>query len=294
MGQNYESQMAIPKLPFGRTGHESTRILFGAAALGRVDQATADRTLEVLLQHGVNHIDVAASYGDAELRIAPWLKPEPNRFFVATKTGQRTKQAAREELHRSLDRLGVDHVDLWQLHNLADPIEWDIALSPGGAIEAAVEARDERLVRFIGVTGHGAQIAANHRRSLERFDFDSVLLPLNFVTMQLPYYAENFDALAATCHERNVAVQTIKSIAMRPWAGREHTATTWYQPLADQRDIDLAVWWVLGRPGVFLNSVGDLGLLPRVLDAASRFERQPSDDEMRGLIERSQPQPLFV
>ncbi|MDQ2942944.1 MAG: aldo/keto reductase, partial [Candidatus Dormibacteraeota bacterium] len=258
--------MAIPLLDFGRTGHKSSRTLFGAAALGRVRQDLADRTLEVLLRHGVNHIDTAASYGDAELRIRPWLKREPGHFFLATKTDQRTKAEAREELHRSLDRLGVDHVDLWQLHNLADPIEWDTALSPGGVIEAAVEARDQGLVRFIGVTGHGAQIAANHRRSLDRFDFDSVLLPYNFVTMQLPYYAENFEALVRTCAERKVAVQTIKSIALRPWSGRKHTRNTWYEPLQNQADVDLAVWWVLGRPGVFLNTVGDVDLLPLVLD----------------------------
>src|SRR5206468_12710497 len=142
----------------------------------------------------VNHIDVAASYGDAELRIAPWLRPSSaggyrEHFFLATKTGQRKAADAKEELHRSLDRMGVDHIDLWQFHNLADPIEWDIALSPGGVIEAAVQAREEGLVRFIGVTGHGAQIAANHRRSLERFPFDSVLLPYNFITMPPPYYA---------------------------------------------------------------------------------------------------------
>jgi aryl-alcohol dehydrogenase-like predicted oxidoreductase len=195
----------VPQDAFGRTGHNSSRTIFGAAALSKVTQAAADRTLEVLLRHGVNHIDVAASYGDAELRIAPWLKREPKRFFLATKTGERTAKRAREELHRSLDRLGVDHVDLWQLHNLADPIEWDTALSPGGVIEAAVEARDQGLIKWIGVTGHGAQIAANHRRSLARFDFDSVLLPFNFVTMQLRYYAENFEALARTCAERTVA-----------------------------------------------------------------------------------------
>jgi aryl-alcohol dehydrogenase-like predicted oxidoreductase len=286
--------MTIERIVFGRTGHSSTRAVFGAAALGRVDQGTADRTLEVLLQHGVNHIDVAAGYGDAELRIAPWLKRESKHFFVATKTGQRTRQAAREELQRSLDRMGVDHVDLWQLHNLADPIEWDIALSPGGAIEAAVEARHEGLVRFIGVTGHGAQIAANHRRSLARFDFDSVLLPYNFMTMQLPYYAEYFEALVQMCRERRVAVQTIKSIATRPWAGREHSASTWYQPLTEQNDIDLAVWWVLGRAGVFLNTAGDVELLPRVLDAASRFQSRPSDAEMAELISRSAAEPLFV
>ncbi len=286
--------MSIPVARFGRTGHESTRTVFGAASLSRVTQDVADHTLEVLLRHGVNHIDVAASYGDAELRVAPWLKREPRRFFLATKTGERKAAAARAELERSLDRLGVDHVDLWQLHNLADPIEWDTALSPGGAIEAAVEAREQGLVRFIGVTGHGAQIAANHRRSLERFDFDSVLLPYNRITMRLPYYAENFEALAATCAERDVAVQTIKSIAVGPWLGRERTRTTWYEPLEAQADVDLAVWWVLGRPGVFLNTTGDVDLLPRVLDAAERFSGRPADAEMQALAERSRQQPLFV
>jgi aryl-alcohol dehydrogenase-like predicted oxidoreductase len=286
--------MAIPALDFGRTGHKTSRTIFGAASLSRVSQEVADRTLEVLLRHGVNHIDTAASYGDAELRIRPWLKREPGRFFLATKTDARTKAKAREDLHRSLDRLGVDHVDLWQLHNLADPIEWDTALSPGGVIEAAVEARAEGLVRFIGVTGHGSQIAANHRRSLERFDFDSVLLPYNFATMRLPYYAENFEALARTCAERKVAVQTIKSIALRPWLGRERTRTTWYEPLEAQADVDLAVWWVLGRSGVFLNTVGDVDILPRVLDAAERFEKRPNDEEMTTMLGRSRAEPLFV
>jgi len=284
----------LPTMPFGRTGHHSSRVLFGGAALSRVTQEVADRTLEVLLEYGVNHIDVAASYGDAELRVKPWLKREPNRFFVATKTGQRAADKAREELHRSLDRLGVDHVDLWQLHNLADPIEWDAALSPGGAIEAAVEARDQGLVRFIGVTGHGAQIAANHRRSLERFDFDSVLLPYNRITMRLPYYAENFEALLATCRQRNVAVQTIKSIARQPWLGRERTRTTWYEPFEAQEDIDLAVWWSLSEPAAFLNSVGDVDLLPKFLAAAARFQRRPTEAEMGTLVERAHPQPLFV
>jgi aryl-alcohol dehydrogenase-like predicted oxidoreductase len=286
--------VAIPVDAFGRTGHQSTRTLFGAAALSRVSQEVADRTLEVLLRHGVNHIDTAASYGDAELRIRTWLKREPGRFFLATKTEARTKDKAREELQRSLDRLGVDHVDLWQLHNLADPIEWDIALSPGGVIEAAVDARAQGLVRFIGVTGHGAQIAANHRRSLERFDFDSVLLPYNFVTMQLPYYAENFEALVWTCEERKVAVQTIKSIALRPWLGRKRTHATWYEPLEDQADIDRAVWWVLGRPGMFLNTAGDVDLLPLVLDAAERFEKRTADGEIAAMLERSKTQPLFA
>jgi aryl-alcohol dehydrogenase-like predicted oxidoreductase len=286
--------MTIARESFGRTKHLSSRVIFGAAALSSVSQQVADRTLEVLVEHGINHIDVAASYGDAELRVKPWLRNARDSFFLATKTGQRKAADAREELQRSLDRLGVDHVDLWQLHNLADPIEWDTALSPGGAIEAAVEAREQGLVRWIGVTGHGAQIAANHRRSVQRFDFDSVLLPYNFVTMQSPYYAENFEALVATCAERGTAVQTIKSIALRPWLGRERRRTTWYEPLEEQSDIDLAVWWVLGRPGVFLNTVGDVDLLPRVLDAAERFEKRPDDAAMKALVERSKTEPLFV
>src|SRR2546421_4697459 len=247
--------MSIATQPFGRTGHMSTRAIFGAASLGRVTQKEADRTLEVLQRYGVNHIDCAASYGDAELRIAPWLAQYRSQFFVATKTGARTAEEAKEELHRSLKRMGIDYVDLWQLHNLVDPIEWDTALSPGGAIDAAVDAKKQGLIRAVGVTGHGAQIAATHRRSLDRFDFDSVLLPYNYVTMQNPYYAANFDALYRTCLERNVAIQTIKSIARRPWFGRPHTRATWYEPLQEQNDIDLAVWWVLSRPGVFLDSV---------------------------------------
>lgn len=286
--------MTIPKRSFGRTGHGSSRVIFGGAALGSVTQDVADRALEVLLRHDVNHIDVAASYGDAELRVKPWLQRHPGRFFVATKTGERRAGPAREQLHRSLDRLGVDHIDLWQLHNLVDPIDWDTALSPGGAVEAAVEAREQGLVRWIGVTGHGTQIAATHRRSLDRFDFDSVLLPCNYLTMRIPHYREQFEGLTATCRERDVAVQTIKSIGMRPWMGRERTATTWYQPLSEQADIDAAVWWVLGRPDVFLVTVGDVGLLPRVLDAAERFERAPDDPEMERLVERAQAEPLFV
>jgi aryl-alcohol dehydrogenase-like predicted oxidoreductase len=284
----------IDKAEFGRTGHQSSRVIFGGAALGQVSQRVADETLDVLLAHGVNHLDVASEYGEAEVRIRPWLQREPGRFFLATKGDERTAAGAREELHRSLDRMGVDHVDLWQLHALADPIEWDVALSPGGALEAAIEAREQGLIRYIGVTGHGSQIAATHRRSLERFDFDSVLLPYNFVTMQNGYYAENFNALYETCQERRVAVQTIKSIALRPWSGREHTAATWYEPLTQQDDIDLAVAYTLSRPGNFLCSAGDVTLLPKVLDAASRFTTGPDDAAMQALADRTAADPLFV
>ena len=260
-----------------------------------MSHADAERTLELLLEHGVNHVDTAASYGDSELRIASWLKRHPKEFFVATKTDGRDYKSAKEELHRSLERLGVDHVDLLQLHNLVDVIEWEFALREGGALEAAVEAREEGLVRFIGVTGHGLSIPAMHRRSLQRFPFDSVLLPYNFRQMQDERYAVEFEELAAICAKRGVAMQTIKSIALAPWDGRPQTASTWYEPLTQQPDIDLAVHWVLGREGVFLNTAGDVNLLPHVLAAAEGFSGdRPSDERMRDLVQRHSLKPLFV
>jgi aryl-alcohol dehydrogenase-like predicted oxidoreductase len=283
----------IAKAPFGSTGHESTRTIFGAAALGSVSHADAEQALETLLEHGVNHIDTAASYGDSELRIASWLARHRDSFFVATKTGKRDYAAAREEIRRSLDRLGVDRVDLLQLHNLVDVIEWEFALREGGALEAAIEARDEGVIRFIGVTGHGLTVARMHGRSLERFPFDSVLLPYSYIQMRDQRYAADFEELAATCTERGVAMQTIKSISLAPWDGRTSTASTWYEPLREQADIDLAVHWVLGRPGIFLNTAGDVTLLPKVLDAARRFDSQPPDNALEDLASRRKLVPLF-
>ncbi len=285
---------SIEKRPFGRTGHMSTVTLFGAAALGSVTQAEADRTLDVLLEYGINHIDTAASYGDAELRIGPWMAQHRKDFFLATKTGERTYAKAKAELHRSLERLRVDSVDLIQLHALVHPDEWDTAMGPGGALEACIEAREQGLVRFIGVTGHGRTIAAMHRRSLARFDFDSVLLPYSYTVMQDEVYEHDFEALVKTCQERNVAVQTIKSITRGPWATTERSRSTWYQPLENQADIDVAVQWVIGRPGIFLNTVGDIHLLPKVLDAAARFERRPTDAEMKAVVEQEHMTALFV
>jgi aryl-alcohol dehydrogenase-like predicted oxidoreductase len=290
-----DKEMAmIPTQAFGRTGHSSTRTLFGAAAFSRVTQEEADRTMELILDHGVNHIDTAASYGDSELRLGPWMERMRDRFFLATKTGERTYQGARDQIRRSLERLRVRQVDLIQLHNLAEPDEWEVAMGPDGALRAAVEAREEGLVRFIGVTGHGLGIAKMHLRSLGRFDFDSVLLPYNYVLIQNPQYAADFEALVALCQQRNVAVQTIKSITRAPWGDRPHTTATWYEPLQDQADVDKAVHWVIGRPGLFLNTVGDIHVLPKVLDAASRFQRRPSEAEMASLLKEEEMAPLFV
>jgi len=283
----------IEKRRFGRTGHMSAVTIFGAAALKNVTQGEADRTLDVLLEHGVNHIDTAARYGDAELRIGPWMREHRKDFFLATKTAERSRSAARDGIRRSLDRLRVDFVDLLQLHSLAHPRDWEIAMGAGGALEAALEAREEGLTRFIGVTGHGWTIASMHLRSLERFDFDSVLLPMNFVMHDNERYREDFEAVCDVCEERDVAVQTIKSIARGPWATTAPDRNTWYQPFDAQEDIDRAVHWVLAKPRVFLNTAGDLDLLPAVLDAASRFEGSPGDGALRAMVEARRATSLF-
>ncbi len=281
----------IEKRPFGSTGHESTRTIFGAAALmhDHVTRADADAALELLLRHGVNHIDVAASYGDAELWIAPWLVDHRDDFFLATKTGERTRDAAYAEINRSLERMGVDQVDLIQLHNLVDREEWETAMGPSGALEAAVRARDEGLVRFVGVTGHGVDVAERHLESLAEFDFDSVLFPYNYGQLQDARYAAQVDELVATCEERGIAIQTIKSLSMGRWLVEEHFAAPWYEPLTDPDDIHSAVSWTLGHPGVFLNTVSDLALLPHVLAAAESPGTPPSDERMNELGMR----PLF-
>lgn len=284
----------IERLTFGSTGHESTRTIFGAAALARTTPEEAAPVLDVLLEHNINHIDTAAGYGRSERCVGSWMDEHRSRFFLATKTGERGYQAARDQFHHSLERLRVSSVDLLQLHNLVDPDEWEEALGPGGALEMAIEAREQGLVRFIGVTGHGVTVAAMHLRSLERFPFDSVLLPYNYPMMQNADYARDFEALLKVCAERSVAVQTIKGITLGPWAEGEHTHTTWYEPLSEQDEIDLAVHWVLARQGVFLNTAADVSLLPKVLDAAERAAGAPSDAEMQALVERRSLAPLFT
>ena len=284
----------IQKRPFGRTGHMSSVTLFGAAALGRVTQKEADETLEVLLEYGINHIDTAASYGDAEDRIGPWMKDHRDKFFLATKTGDRDYKSAKESIARSLKRMRVDQIDLIQLHALVHPDEWELAMSADGALKACIEARQQGLVKYIGVTGHGLNIAAMHRRSLERFDFDSILMPYNFVVTRDNRYSEDFERTVKLAQERNAAVQTIKSLLRGPWGLTDRFASTWYNPLTDQADIDRAVHWVIGRPGIFLNTIGDIHILPKVLDAASRFQSRPSDDAMNAMMGEQKMANLFA
>jgi aryl-alcohol dehydrogenase-like predicted oxidoreductase len=284
----------IETSPFGKTGHQSTRVIFGAAALGGMKQEKADRVLETLLEYGINHIDTAASYGDSELRIGPWMREHRKRFFLATKTGERGYEGARASLHRSLERLRVDSVDLIQLHNLVDEKEWETALGARGALEALVEARAQGLVRFIGVTGHGTRVAAMHMRSLERFSFDSVLFPYNFTMMGIAQYAADAEALIKLCNDRGVATQTIKAAARRRWQNGAERKFSWYEPLRDRDAIRRAVHFTLSRPGLFVNSSSDAGILPDILAAASEVVTAPVRSELEADVARYEMAPLFV
>ncbi len=284
----------LPTAPFGRTGHRSSRVIFGAAALGSMRQGRADEVLELLLRYGVNHLDTAAAYGESELRIGPWMAEHRSRFFLATKTGERTGDGARAELERSLERLQVDAVDLLQLHNLVEPDEWEVAFGPGGAVEALDRAREEGLVRHLGVTGHGTRIARMHLRSLERYPFASVLLPYSFVALQDAAYRAEVEELRAVCDERGVAVQTIKAVARRRWPA-DHVGPrfSWYEPLGEAGPLERAVRWVLADAGLFLNSSSDARLLPAILEAAAGTGPPPTDRELQADVDEAGIEALF-
>ncbi len=276
------SKTEIPLADFGRSGHRSTRIIFGAAALGGMSQERADATIAVVAGAGINHFDTAASYGESELRLAPWLGDHRSEIFLASKTGERSGSAARAELERSLVRLGVDHLDLIQLHNLVEDDEFEAAHGRGGAVEALAAARDEGLVRHIGVTGHGTRIASMHSASLERFDFDSVLLPYNFTMMEQPAYRSDVEALLATCAERAVAVQTIKALAKGRWApDHQGRKFSWYEPIEEPDALARAVHHVLSNDQLFLNTSSDARLLPQLIAAASADFTPPTIEQLQ-------------
>jgi aryl-alcohol dehydrogenase-like predicted oxidoreductase len=284
----------LERLLFGRTGHESTRLIFGAAGIGWTSQEHADAVLEQVRAAGINHLDTAASYGDSELHMAPFLRRHRADYFLATKTGERRGDAARAELERSLQRLEVDQVDLVQLHNLVEPDEFDVAHGPRGAVEALVRARDEGLVRFIGVTGHGVRIAEMHRRSLERHDFDSVLLPYNHLMMRNTDYRHHFEALMEECEARQVAMQTIKAVARRRWpADSDEPHRSWYEPLPPGPALARAVAFVLSRPGLFLNTSADTSLLDAIVAAASGPVEAPSAEDLEADADAEDMSPLF-
>ena len=283
----------IDKIQFGNTGHYSARTIFGAASLGSISQGEADPTLDLLLQYGINHIDTAASYGEAEDRLKPWLKNHRNKFFLATKTGERTKDAAWGELMNSLKRMGVEHIDLWQFHCLIDPGEWDTVMGKGGALEAAIEARDKGIIDYIGVTGHEYVVPQMHLKSLKRFDFDSVLLPFNYFMMSDVDYRRDFNDLFDLCQSRKIALQTIKSIARSYWGNGEKQGSTWYKPITDYEDMKKSINWVLSHDNLFLNTAGDVKLLPQILEIASKPIKKPENREMEEMIERLHISKIF-
>lgn len=258
----------MEKRRLGRTGHLSTVVILGGAAFRPASQTEADEGVRLALQYGVNHIDVAPTYGDAELRLGPWLERMRDRFFVGCKTGKRDREGAEEELRRSLERLRTDTLDLYQLHGVTSQEELDVALGPGGALEAFLDAREKGLIRYIGITSHGPTIPLE---ALQRFDFDTVMFPLNFVQYHDEEYRANSESLLAMTTERDVGVMCIKSIARRPWGDREHTYHTWYDPLDDQESIDRAVRFVLSQPVTGIPHAADLRLMPKFLEAAQRF-----------------------
>ena len=285
----------IERIPFGRTGHESTRVIFGAATLGGMRQEKADDVLAMMRDSGINHIDVARSYGDAELRLAPFLGDHRADYFLATKTGQRAGADARRELEESLERMGVDQVDLIQLHNLTDESGWRQAMADDGALAALVRAREEGLVRFIGVTGHGTYAPEMHLKSLGAYDFDSVLVPYNFAMRQQPQYRNDLERLIATCHHKQVAIQTIKAVARRRWTDDDpEKRFSWYMPIREPGALQRAVAYVLGRPGIFLNTTSDATLLPAIFAAADKVPSLPSDQQMTADQASLGIEPLFI
>lgn len=255
----------------GRTGHMSTVVAFGTAGIGRVDQDTADRAIQTALDHGVNHIDVAPTYGEAEVRLNSWMPKIRNMIFLGCKTRQRTRDAAKAELQRSLDRLGTDRLDLYQLHSVCKPHDLDECMAKGGALEAFVEAREQGIVRWLGITGHTHDAPRTHLEALRRFAFDTVMFPLNFVLWSMPDYRRDAEALLKLCQEKDVGVHIIKTLAKDPWGDRAKTYATWYEPFADRAMIDQAVAFNLSQPVTTLCSTGDVTILPKFLDAAERF-----------------------
>jgi aryl-alcohol dehydrogenase-like predicted oxidoreductase len=286
--------MALPTAHFGSTGHISSRIIFGAAALGAMNQDRADATIEQVVAAGVNHFDTASSYGESELRLAPWLATRRSEVFLATKTRERSGDAARAELELSLVRLGVDQVDLIQLHNLVEQDEWEKAHGPGGVLQAMAQARDEGLVRFIGVTGHGTRIAGMHLKSLAEFDYASVLFPHNTTMMASDAYRNDVEELLGVCAEKQVAAQTIKAIARGRWPeGFDGKRFSWYEPLEDADAIGRAVRAILADPQLFLNTTSDARKLAVIFDAVTSGLAAPTQQELLDDVATFGISPLF-
>lgn len=279
----------MEKRKLGRTGHESTVVTFGTAGLGRVTQAVADKAIQQVLDAGVNHIDIAPTYGQAMERMAPWMPKIRDQVFLGSKTRERTKQAAWDDINSIKKRLNVESFDLFQLHSVISMEELDKITATGGALEALAELREQGQARWLGITGHGPEIPRVILEALERFDFDTIMFPVSAVMFKDPAYREDAEALLAKAASRDLGIQTIKMIARSGWGDRERETTTWYDPHREQGDIDRALWWVLSQPMHTAPSAGDVTLLPKILDAAERFTALGKEDQER-VIQEQRPQ----
>jgi aryl-alcohol dehydrogenase-like predicted oxidoreductase len=269
----------MEKRPFGRSGHMSTVAILGGAAFGEVDQVTADKAMEIVLEYGINHIDIAPSYGHAEDRLAPWMKTHRGHFFLGCKTMERTREGALEEMHSSLKRMHTDHFDLYQLHAVKKIEDLDVITRPGGALEALVEAKKNGSIGYIGITGHGIYAPAVFIEALRRFEFDSVLFPVNFVQYAEATYKQKADELLHLCHEKNVGSMLIKSITKAPWGDNKPIYDTWYEPFADMEMIQKAISFALSQDATGICTVGDTRLLPLVLKACENFKPMPLSEQ---------------
>jgi aryl-alcohol dehydrogenase-like predicted oxidoreductase len=282
----------VEKRRLGRLDHQSTVLIYGAAALGEVSQEVADRSVEEALAAGINHFDVAADYGEAELRLGPWMSQIRDRIFLATKTGHRDRESAWQQINDSLGRLRTDHVDLLQLHAIGDLDELDAATRPDGALSAAVRAQEEGLIGAIGITGHGHQAPATHLEALRRYPFATVLTPLNPVLWRSESYRADYEALVDEVHHQDAGLMTIKAVSRRNWPeGAEHSHATWYEPYADQERITAAVSWVLAHHEVTgIATAGDVGLLGMMVQAEqARTSVESAEGQLNGDDEYSSP-----
>lgn len=279
---------------FGRTEHMSTVAIFGAAALGQVNETDARQALEWILEAGVNHIDIAPSYGKAEDLLGPILPPVRDRFFLGCKTMERTRAGAADELRASLRRLGTDRFDLYQIHAVTSMEELDQTTGKGGALEAILEAREQGLVRHIGITGHGALAPKIFLEALNRFDFDTVLFPLNYTQYAIPDYRQNSQNLLAVCRKRDVGVMAIKSITRAPWGTREQTHHTWYEPFTEPEKIQAAINFTLSQDVTGICTAGDLRVLPDVLKACRQFRPLTAEEQEEMVASGKNMEPLFI
>jgi aryl-alcohol dehydrogenase-like predicted oxidoreductase len=283
----------MEKRRFGRSGHMSTVAIFGAAAFYEVSQEDADQVMEQVIAAGINHIDVAPSYGQAEERIGPWIKRERERFFLGCKTMERTSEGAWKELHESLKRLETKSFDLYQCHAVTTMEELDALTMKGGALEAFEKARQEGLTKYIGITGHGFNAPEIYLEALRRYDFDSVLFPLNFVQMANEDYRRHAKELISVCRAKDVGTMVIKAITKAPWGERQHTATTWYEPFEDPEMIQKAVNFALSYEITGICTAGDIRVLPLVIQASENY-MQLNHEQMEELIESGKKyEPLF-